>query len=124
MAFSTASMLPSLINTWPGASVGPETVWTVAPVSRMVSDRSEATREKQTNNTAAARKNSGHDFGKRVGVANNVGQASRLPKSEVGGGIAGGTPPEAGETPALRSCDLQVRATIQRATIRSLKVEP
>src|SRR6266446_1883407 len=123
MVFSTASILPSVINTWPGVSLGPETVWTVAPVSKMVSARSELTREKQSNNTAAARKNPGHDFGKRVGVGNKAGQASCLPKSAVGGGIAGGRPAEAGETTALRSCDNQVRAIIHRGTIRSLKVE-
>src|SRR5437660_12322271 len=123
MVFSTASILPSEINTWPGVSVGPETVWTVAPVSKMVSARSEPTREKQGNNTAAARQNPGHDFGKRVGVANHVGQASRLPKSAVQGRIAGATPAEAGVTPALPSSDAQVRATIQRATFRSVKVE-
>src|SRR5438445_1438311 len=106
MVFSTASILPSEINTWPGVSVGPETVWTVAPVSKMVSARSEPTRQKQGNNNAAARKNPGHDFSKRVGVANNVGQASRLPKSPVRGRIAGRTPSEAGETPALRPSDV------------------
>src|SRR2546425_1142684 len=123
MVFSTASIFPFLINTSPGVSVGPETVWTIAPVSRMASALSELTREKQSDNTAAARTNSGHEFGKRLGVANNVGQASRLslrasrPRFRLRLRIW------AVETPALRSCDVQVLAIIRRAKIRLLNDE-
>src|SRR5437879_3161593 len=46
MTFSTAAILPSLIKTCPGASVGPDTVCTVAPVSRMVSAKEEETPDK------------------------------------------------------------------------------
>jgi hypothetical protein len=47
MDSSTASILPAVINTWPGVSVGPETVWTVAPVSKRVSANEEKTPEMQ-----------------------------------------------------------------------------
>src|SRR6266567_1846811 len=52
MVFSTASILPSEINTWPGVSVGPETVWTVAPVSKMVSANEQKTPQNQKLNVS------------------------------------------------------------------------
>src|SRR5213080_1142709 len=47
MTFSTAAILPSLIRTCPGASVGPDTVCTVAPVSKTVSVNAGTATDKQ-----------------------------------------------------------------------------